>query len=301
MTSTQWSFSTSIGFVDINLLVNTEHDHTEHTMPYRAGAVGTGLWPQLINPISLPPFFSLPPVLNFSYGFGSGLQGADAAPGTLPHGFACGVMQSDFCEFIGWGPDNITPFYGPGHIAPMNFGLVVMSNVTHISGSSVDGQAYSFCMDSISFGNFFRLYKMNTGISDGTGSANGSSYTLLWSSASASWNQNQWYTLTLFWFSDPYFLKGTWLMGWVGNPFDGTSGNYATDLSDFDPKNLDPSKSTPLFNIVHTGTGAIATQAPITENVYASARTNASAILIRNTKLWKMTPSTINGVVYPPP
>lgn len=166
----------------------------------------------------------------------------------------------------------------PGYLeSPMNFGIAVMLSQTNIlPGSGASGYAVIF--DDINFSRSIKLVKMTSGISGGTGGSVFSDYLLLGTSATHIWSPASIvapYQIQFFWWTDPYFLRGTWL---VVN-FDGQQ----------------------LFNLVHTGSDAIVATTSSGEGCFAWGETNAGAAFFENYVLDTFTNITVNGVTYPPP
>lgn len=298
-----------LAFSAIKLKVFTDPStHIAQTLLYNSGYVGPEIWPRGIDPLHLPFDFVLGQALNFAFTGTGVVRGADAIRNTpSQRGFYCGLIQTEVAQFSGWSADNLTP----DGIAPFNCGVSILGSSTHISGDP-SATGYLFCIDAVNSSNLFRLYKMNSGISTGTGGSIGSTYTQIYSSPSAAWSYNTWTTLTLFWFSDPYFLKGTWLMGWNTPNFNDpivtdvlSTPNplgWKQNLEGFDPFNYpdENHKVQPIFNIVHTGTGAIATNTSSGEGLYVANATNGAAVLFRNTKVYQFVVTSVNGVAYPP-
>jgi hypothetical protein len=172
------------------------------------------------------------------------------------------------------------PFYLE---SPMNVGITCMQSATStLAGSGTS--AYALMLDNINFSRTVKLVKMTDGASSGTGGGPGSTYILLASSQTQVWSPSSAiiapYQLSLFWWCDPYFLRGTWLVGSL------LEGPGATPVT---------------FNLVHTGADAIVSTTSAGEGVYAFGSTNAGAGLFGNFKLDTFDDITVNGVPYPPP
>jgi hypothetical protein len=156
----------------------------------------------------------------------------------------------------------------------MNFGIICMQSQENMS-QNAGGTAYAMLFDSQNFANTIQLIKMTNGWSYSVGSGGGTStYEQLWVSGTHYWQFNQDYTISLTWKYDPYFLKGTRLIG----QFEGAT----------------------IFDFVHTGSTAITTSPSLGEGVFATAITNSSATLWTSTTITPMTIVTANGVSYPP-
>lgn len=73
------------------------------------------------------------------------------------------------------------------------------------------GVAYAFFIDTLFFTHRLLLCKVNDGLDYSPDSGPGSNYTILGKKSSAGWSYFDFNTLTLAWYSDPIFLKGTYL------------------------------------------------------------------------------------------
>lgn len=208
---------------------------------------------------------------------GGGLQMGQTATGTFitaspgasggldANPYVCGLISATSVQETSFTANRV-----PINTGPMNWGVTCMQNTPQLQGG---GACYALQADSVNFGNFYRLVKMTAGPDYSVGGSLGTSYILLGTTSAGYWNLGATHNMSLFWFSDPYYLKGTWLVGIV---------NGVT-----------------LFNIVHTGSDAITT-APHGQGIYCHGATNASAVTWYSTALLKYEVLSVNGVAYPP-
>jgi hypothetical protein len=234
------------------------------------------------------------PALDLAYteGDSAGIY-INLVPSALSNGFQCGLTLAEFEEFVGYnalGSQNADP-------GVMNFGLVCLQSQSNLSQSA--GQAYALQMDSIGSGGYYRLIAMSQGISPSIGGAAGTTYVQLAATDSDKWGLNTKHRMALFWFSDPYFLDGTWLTAWAGSwPTTFPSLGATISLNTSDLSTFPFASST--WQLHHAGPGAIATQISRGEGIYACGMTNTAMIIVRNMFTYKFTVSSINGVSYPP-
>lgn len=158
----------------------------------------------------------------------------------------------------------------PANTGPMNFGITCLQNTPQLQAG---GTCYAFQADSVNFANFYRLVKMTAGPDNSLGSSLGSSYILLGTTPSNAWTLGTLHQMSLFWFQDPYFLKGVWLVAFLG--------------------------TTQIFNIVHTGPDAILTS-PHGQGIYCQGSSNGSAVTWYSTSLQRYQVLSVNNVSYPP-
>lgn len=161
--------------------------------------------------------------------------------------------------------------------SPMNFGLLCMASQADMR-MGAGGSGYALMLDAVNFSHQIKLCKMTDGVSAGTGGSIASTYTLLGATASQIWAPGGAYGLRLFWWSDPYFLRGTWLVASL------VLGDTVTQL----------------FNIVHTGVDAIVRTTSSGEGLFAFGATNAGAVFFDDVQLDTFDNIMVNGVAYPP-
>ena len=155
--------------------------------------------------------------------------------------------------------------------SPINFGVTCMQSQGSLEGS---GRCYALIMDSVNNANTVQLIRMTSGIGPGVGAGPSTTYEQLFTTSPAAWSLNTDYELQLFWRSDPFFLKGTQLIG----TFNGTQ----------------------LFDFVHTGPGAIATVSSSGEGIYAAFTTNSPIVIWTATTIVPTAIINVNAVAYPP-
>lgn len=193
------------------------------------------------------------------------LRPSDAG-GLDSNGYAFGQIQATSEQLLNRGDDGDLQ-----NTAPMNWGITAMQSAKNLT---LGVTCYAFMADTVNYGNFYRLCKMTDGPSNSFGGSLASTYTLLATTPSLAWSIGTVHNMSLTWFSDPYFLKGTWLEAVVNN--------------------------TLIFSIVHTGLDAIVSTTSEGQSIYATGGTNVGVIQWTKTALRKGTVTSINGNPYPP-
>lgn len=245
-------------------------------------AAGIGQYPAAFNlprmPDDLEPLAQ--PCLSFGFSRTSVNNAysinAVAKPSIRPgvDGYNIGILQTEMQIYAGWTPGGVTAIFQ----GTMNAGICCMQSSRDMNRNG-GGTGYALGFNNAGYQNVVRLYGCTNGLSTDPTSIVPSTYRLLGTSAQYIWEFNAWYTLTLFWFSDPYFLHGTWLRAWL------TRRSVVTEL----------------FNIVDVGRGAVANVLSAGEGPYAVGQANEYTAMFRNMKLFWYPATTVNGAAYPPP
>lgn len=228
--------------------------------------------PHIVSSFGYPAigYTSFTPGLHMSQTIAGSAAFAVGVPNTAAgldgSGYHCGEITARTFQHTSFGINRV-----PQHTAPMNWGITCMQSA-HQLYTGVE--CYSLQMDSIHFGNFFRLIKMTDGPSNSVGGSLTTTYELLATTPSNAWALGTEHVLKLFWLSDPYFLLGTWLVATV----DGL----------------------PLFNIVHTGPTAIKSLTSGGQSFYVSGATNAGSVVWKTVSMKIYNVATVNGQSYPP-
>lgn len=217
-------------------------------------------------PATFPPAFTNGPYVTMAHGLS--IASCTMCDSALVTGVALGSMEV-----------NVKLQIIDGYIeGPFNFGLMVMQNQTDMRTGN-GGTGYALMLDAVNLSHAVKLCRVSDGASSGVGGSLATTYTLLGASATQLWSPGSTYRLRLFWWSDPYYLRGTWLVGSL----------------------IQGGTTTPLFNLVDTGAGSIASTTSAGQSIYAFCSTNAGAVFFDDVTLDDFTGVTVNGVAYPPP
>lgn len=200
----------------------------------------------------------------FSSGGGSALRSVN--------GITAAVTHSNVGAISATMRQQVNVYFGqPNGITGQNFGITCLQSQASLIGA---GSCYALMFDAINGSYNIKLCKMTTGIDYSLGSSQGSSYILLGQTSNQIWEPNVDNLIYLYWESDPYFLRGTRLVAQLNGA--------------------------QLFDILHTGTDAIAATGSNGEGIYAQGATAGSVIITTSTAINPQTFNTVNGVSYPP-
>lgn len=164
--------------------------------------------------------------------------------------------------YSGWSGDNALGI--PALPLPANFGIWFMGTT-----------GYALMFDSINFGNTIKLCRMPNSFSFSTGSALGSDYIQLATTSTAAFFNNRTATIIVQWYSDPTYLRGTWIQC------------YKDSVG----------AATKIFDFVHTGSDAIASSTSSGEGIYVHGNeTNTGQASFFNMTCYTLQNITINDM-----